>query len=304
MAPKPLSKAELREGLVARRADDHKGVYGHVLIAAGSRGMAGAAILATRAALRSGAGLVTAAVPNSIADIVAAAVPSAMILPLSDGPQGVFRRDGVEMLKRYVADRRVTVAALGPGVTVKSDAAGFVLHALSALDIPLVVDADALNVLSAQEPSAVERLMKDRRSPAVFTPHPTELSRALKKEKPSSEADRARDVERLARAWHGVALLKGRRTLISDGTRTVANATGGPALAKGGSGDVLTGLIAGLWAQALASGRVSGDQGFKCAALGAWLHGVAGELAEKDLTAWGATSADLPDLLPRAFAAL
>jgi len=162
-----------------------------------------------------------------------------------------------------------------------------------------VVDADALNIL-AGAPGA-SRLLKARRHPCVFTPHPAEMSRALKTGKPESEAQRVRCVERLARDWGGVALLKGRRTLISSGARTAVNPTGGPALAKGGSGDVLTGLIVGLWAQALASGRVAGDLAFKCAALGAWLHGTAGELAGKELTPWAATSGDLIDLLPRAF---
>lgn len=304
MTPKPLSKAELREGLVERKGDDNKGVYGHVLIVAGSRGMAGAAILATRSALRSGAGLVTVAVPAAVADLVAPAVPSAMTLALPDNAAGAFRPEGVDRLKTYVRDHRVTCAAIGPGVTTQPDAVRFVLHALSGVPLPFVVDADALNGLSLQEPGVVSGWFKARKHPCVFTPHPGEMARALKSPKPATDAERLRAVERLARDWSGVALLKGQRTLISSGARTVANATGGPALAKGGSGDVLTGLIAGLWAQALASGRVTGDQGFRCAALGAWLHGTAGDLAEKEFTAWGAASSDLPDLLPRAFAAL
>jgi NAD(P)H-hydrate epimerase len=92
--------------------------------------------------------------------------------------------------------------------------------------------------------------------------------------------------------------------LISSGPRTIVNATGGPALAKGGSGDVLTGLLLGLWTQALASGRVDGDQAFKCAALAAWLHGTAGDLAERELTPWAAVSSDLVDFLPKAFKSL
>jgi NAD(P)H-hydrate epimerase len=92
--------------------------------------------------------------------------------------------------------------------------------------------------------------------------------------------------------------------VISSGARTVVNSTGGPALAKGGTGDALTGLVVGLWTQALASGRVDGDLAFKCAALGVWLHGTAGDLAEKELTAWGVTADDLVDFLPRAFQAL
>ena len=304
MTIKALTKAELREGLVERASDDNKGVYGHALIAAGSRGMAGAAILAARSALRSGVGLVTVAVPQGVAPAVATAVPSAMTLPLPENPAGAFRPDGVEKLKAYVKDRRVTTLAVGPGITTHPDAARFVLHALSGVPAPVVVDADALNVLAAQEPGGVALMLKARKYACIFTPHPGEMARLLKMKVPDVEASRAQCAERLAREWGGVALLKGHKTLISSGVRTVLNATGGPALAKGGSGDVLTGLLAGLWAQALASGRVDGDQAFKCAALGAWLHGTAGDLAERELTAWAAISSDLVDFLPKAFKSL
>lgn len=304
MTIKALNKAELREGLVERSPDDHKGVYGHVLIVGGSRGMSGAAILAARAALRSGAGLVTVAVPSGVAPIVAGAVPAAMTLALPENPSGAFRPEGVERLKIYAKDRRVTAVAIGPGLTTHADAARFVLHALSGVPVPAVVDADALNVLAAQEADGVGQMLKARRHPCVFTPHPTEMARILKSPKSEVEAQRVKSVERLARDWGGVALLKGHRTLISSGLRTVINATGGPALAKGGSGDVLAGLLVGLWAQALASGRVDGDLAFKCAALAAWLHGTAGDLAERELTAWGATSGDLVEFLPKAFKAL
>ncbi len=304
MSLRALSKAELRDGLVERRPEDHKGVFGHALIVGGSRGMAGAAVLSARAAVRSGAGLVSVAVPIGIAQIVAGAVPSAMTLGLPETASGALRADGVGALKAYAADRRVTVFAIGPGITTHSETARFVLRALAGLSLPAVVDADALNVLSAREPDVVARMLKGRPRPCVFTPHPGEMARALKTERSGFESARVRSVESLARYWGGVALLKGRRTLISTGARTVVNATGGPALAKGGSGDVLTGLIAGLWAQAQASGRVSGDLAFKSAALGAWLHGVAGEMAERELTVWGASSADLPDFLPKAFKTL
>ena len=301
MTLRPLSKAELREGLVERFPDDHKGVFGHALVVAGSRGMAGAAILAARAALRSGAGLVTAA---GVAATVAGAVPSALTLSLPENAAGAFRSEGVERLKQYAKDRRVTAFAIGPGLSTHPDAARFVLHALSGVSLPAVVDADALNNLAAQDPAGVAQMLKARRHPCIFTPHPTEMSRLLKSDKAESEGARVKAVERLAHLWGGVALLKGRKTLISSGVRTVVNLTGGPGLAKAGSGDVLTGLVLGLWTQALASERLEGDLAFKSAALGAWLHGTAGDLAEKELTAWGVTSEDLLDFLPKAFKAL
>ncbi len=304
MSVKPLGKAELREGLVAREPDDHKGIFGHVLVVAGSRGMSGAAILAARAALRSGAGLVTVAVPVGVAGIVAGAVPSAMTLALPENTSGSFRPEGVDRLKEYAKERRVAAMAIGPGMTTHADAARFVLLALSGVAASAVVDADALNTLAQQEIDGVVQMLKARKHACVFTPHPAEAARLLGMKKTEVEAQRLKCVEKLARNLGGVALLKGRKTLISSGARTVANATGGPGLGKAGSGDVLTGLIAGLWVQMLASERVSGDLPFKAAALGAWLHGAAGDAAEKELTAWATTSTDLVDYLPRAFKAL
>ena len=304
MSVKPLGKAELREFLVAREPDDHKGIFGHVLVAAGSRGMAGAAILAARAALRSGAGLVTAAVPSGVAATVAGAVPSAMTLALPENAAGAFRPEGVDRLKEYAKERRVTAMAVGPGMTTHADASHFVLLALAGVPAAAVVDADALNVLAQQEADGVMQMLKARSQPCVFTPHPAEAARLLGVGKTEVQAQRTKCVENLARRFGVTALLKGSQTLICSGSRTIINGTGGSGLAKAGSGDVLTGLIAGLWAQMLASGRVAGDLPFKAAALGAWLHGAAGDAAEKDLTAWSATSTDLVDYLPRAFKAL
>ena len=304
MSVKGLGKEELRVALVAREPDDHKGVFGHVLVAAGSRGMAGAAILTARGALRSGAGLVTVAVPSGVAATVAGAVPSAMTIALPENSAGAFRAEGVDRLKEYAKERRVTALAIGPGLTTHADAARFVLLTLSGLPLAAVVDADALNTLAQQEIEGVVQMLKARKQPCVFTPHPSEAARLLGMKKSEVEAQRQKCVEKLARSLGGVALLKGRKTLISTGARTISNMTGGPGLAKGGSGDVLTGLIAGLWAQMIASSRVTGDLPFRAACLGAWLHGAAGDAMEKELTAWAATSTDLPDYLPHAFKAL
>lgn len=304
MSVKPVGRAELRESLVERRPDDHKGTFGHVLVVAGSRGMAGAAILATRAALRSGAGLVSAAVPSGVAATVAAAAPSAMTLALPENSSGAFRPSGVDRLKEYAKERRVTTLAVGPGMTTHADAASFVLLTLAGVPAAAVVDADALNNLAQQEIDGVVQMIKERKHPCVFTPHPAEAARLLGMKKSEVEAQRQKCVEKLARGLGGVALLKGRKTLISSGERTAANGTGGPGLAKAGSGDVLAGLIAGLWAQMIASERVSGDLAFRAAALGAWLHGAAGDAAQKELTPWAMTSSDLENFLPHAFKAL
>lgn len=304
MSVKATGRAELRESLVQRLPDDHKGVLGHVLVVAGSRGMAGAAILATRAALRSGAGLVSVAVPAGVAATVAGAAPSAMTLAMPENSSGAFRPSGVDRLKEYAKERRVTTLAIGPGMTTHADAASFVLLTLSGVPAAAVVDADALNNLAQQEIDGVVQMIKERKQPCVFTPHPAEAARLLGMKKSEVEAQRLKCVEKLAKGFGVTTLLKGHKTLISGGGHTAANATGGPGLAKAGSGDVLTGLIAGLWAQMIASERVTGDLAFRAATLGAWLHGAAGDAAQKELTPWAMTSSDLEDFFPHAFKAL
>jgi NAD(P)H-hydrate epimerase len=298
---KALSKSEMREALVARESLDHKGIFGHVLIVAGSRNMSGAAVLATRSALRSGAGLVTAAVPAGIQSIVAAKAPEALTIGLPENAYGSLRPEGVSRLRAAHRETEYSVLAIGPGISRNSDTAKFVLLALNALPLPAVVDADALNILAAQEVAGVRQLMKGRKQPCIFTPHPGEMARCLGSDTKRVKEDRQACAERLAREWGGVALLKGHGTLISSGSRTAVNPTGCPGLAKGGTGDVLTGLIAGLWAQMLASGRGRGDITFWAAALGAWLHGRAGELSEAEKTGYAMTAQDVIERLPAAF---
>ena len=276
---KPLSKSELREALVRREPGDHKGVFGHAAVVAGSRPMSGAAILAARAALCSGAGLVTA----------------------PENATGCLRPEAVARLRAAHRETEYTVLAIGPGLSRSSDTAKFVLLALNALPLPAVVDADALNILAAQDPVGVRQLMRNRKHPCIFTPHPGEMARILRVDAKKVQAAREGCADQLAREWGGVSLLKGRGTLISNGARTVVNPTGGPGLAKGGTGDVLTGLIAGLWAQLLASERGRGDTAFLAAALGAWLHGRAGELAEAEKTGYAMTALDVIACLPAAF---
>lgn len=298
---KAFSKSELRAALVRRYPEDHKGVFGHVLIAAGSRNMAGAAVLAARAALRSGAGLVTAAVPAGIQSCVAGAVPEALTLGLPESPAGCLRPEAVSRLRAAHKEAGYTVLAMGPGLSTAPEVAKAVLLAVNALELPAVLDADALNVLAGQDPQGVKQLLRERGHSCIFTPHPGEMGRCLDMSIKEVQGDRAACAQRLAREWRGVAVLKGRHTAVSNGERAWVNTTGGPGLAKGGTGDVLTGLIAGLWAQSLASGRGRAEPAFWAAALGVWLHGRAGELAEADRTAYGMTAQDVIERLPDAF---
>ncbi|MDE1975653.1 MAG: NAD(P)H-hydrate dehydratase [Elusimicrobia bacterium] len=300
--PKILSRRELRAALTPRRPGDHKGVFGHVLVVAGSRGMAGAAILSARAAARSGAGLVTSAVPRGLQDLVAGQVPEAMTLGLAQSPAGAFSPAAAGELARAAENKNFTAMAVGPGLSHRPEAAKFLLRLLAAVKTPAVLDADALNILSACERGEVRRLLA-RPGGCVVTPHPGEMARALRTTTARVEAARPAAALALSRRWGCAVLLKGRRTLVTDGWSLWMNATGGPALAKGGSGDVLTGLLAGLWAQRLASGRGPSDAA-QSAALAAWLHGKAGEAAGRLATPWASTASLVVEKFPEAFKAL
>lgn len=298
---KPLSRQELRSALADRRPDDHKGTFGHVLVVAGSKNMAGAAILCARAALRSGAGLVTLAVPATLQPRIAGFVPEALTLGLPENAHGALRPEAAGRLKLAHKERRFDALALGCGLGRHPDTAKLVVSLLDAIAIPAVVDADALNVLSEQDPAGVGQLLRTRPQPCIVTPHPGEAGRILRESPSEVNADRENAARRLAREWGCVVVLKGKKTVIATADKAVFNATGGPGLAKGGTGDVLTGLLAGLWAQRRASARGDGEEGFTIAAVGAHLHGLAGDLVEKDRGPWGMTAGDVVEKLPEAF---
>jgi len=297
--PSSLSLAELKGWLPPRPADAHKGRFGHVLVLAGSRGMIGAAVLAARGAMRAGAGLVTLALPESQVPVAAAQIVEAMTLPLPETSSGALRSDSVAMILSSHERRGYTVMALGPGIGIRSESQKAVVGALDSIKIPAVIDADALNVLSMVSRKESRRLLERRNAPFIITPHPGELGRLLGMKASEIEADRPEAVLRAFETFGGICLLKGSRTLIGDGRRIHANASGNAGLAKGGSGDALTGIIAGLWAQRLITSPH--DCGFEAACLGAYLHGFAADRAAKEKTVRALLASDVIEALPAAF---
>ncbi len=298
MTDKSALKGLLR-WLPPRGPEDHKGRFGHVLLLAGSRGMAGAAVLACRSALRAGAGLVTAAVPESQQAAVAGQVPEAMTLGLPETGSGSLRPEAVSRIRGAHLLRSFSVLALGPGLSTHPETARAVVGVLGSLAIPAVIDADALNILSAQPRADVRTLLERRGAPWVFTPHPGELARLLAVETAAILSDRKASARSLVKELGGVCLLKGHRTVVTDGKSLWVNPTGNPGLAKGGSGDALTGIIAGLWAQHAAAGGAEG--GYEAAALGAFLHGLAADMAVKTLGERSLLASDVIEALPQAF---
>ncbi|MBI3299853.1 MAG: NAD(P)H-hydrate dehydratase [Elusimicrobia bacterium] len=294
-----FSLAELRRWLPARPRDSHKGDFGHVLVVAGSRGMGGAAALAARGVLRSGAGLVTVALPASQQLIVAGLLAEAMTLPLPEGPGGALRADAVAALVTAHEKREFTALAIGPGLGSTQETGRVVLGALASLKIPAVLDADALNLLALHPRPEVRILLSTRKAPFVLTPHPGEAARLLREKVEKVVADRGDAALRLVEELGGVCLLKGRRTIVARAGKTWVNPTGNAGLAKGGTGDLLTGIIAGLWSQRL---RVNEDDGgFEAACLGAYLHGYAADEAVKRWSDRCLLASDVLESLPAAF---
>lgn len=286
---KTVTKAFIRPLLPARRKDSHKGDYGRVLVAAGSRGLTGAAVLAARAALKAGAGLVTVACPESERKIIACALPEAMTFG-ADCAGGAFTAKAAAQVAAFAAKTNIDVLLLGPGLGASAGACAFAVKLLRTLRLPAVADADALNAAAGLHG------FKFSSAPLVITPHPGEAARLLGKKL----TDRPAAAAALARLCGGVAVLKGAGTLTACGKEILKNPTGGPVLAKGGSGDVLAGLAAGLWAQAGAARGFNARTAFESAALAVWLHGLCGDLAAKKYTERCALAGELLDFLPAA----
>ncbi len=274
--------------LAARAADAHKGDYGTVLIVAGSRGMAGAAALAGAAAVRSGAGRVRIACPAEIQPTVATFEASYMTWPLPADGRGcidfVAARGDLELLLEGS-----TVLAIGPGLGRSRGLSDLIAWTVELVDRPTVIDADALYALDGQA-----GLLRGLRRPVVLTPHPGEFARLTGATTESVAADRTgRAADLASLSDQLVVLLKGAGTVVTDGRRLFVNPSGNPGMATGGTGDVLTGVVAALLAQGLSA--------FDAAALGAYAHGLAGDLARDGSGEVGMVAGDLVDALPDVF---
>jgi NAD(P)H-hydrate epimerase len=286
MPPPPPENVTRLPVLAPRRADSHKGTYGRVLVVAGSRGMSGAAVLCASASLRGGAGLVRLAVPEGILPMVAAANPCYTTAPLSQDDSGQLAAGAEPALLELT--RGNDVVALGPGLGSSPALTALVSALVAWSETPLVLDADGLNVLVGH----ADRL-RHRPAPLILTPHPGEFARLLGSDIPAVLA-RSQELAVAFAAEHALVLiLKGHRTLVTDGRRVYRNTTGNPGMATGGSGDVLTGLVAALVGQGL--------DAFAAAQLGVYLHGLAGDLACAERGEVSLIATDLLEYLPQAF---
>lgn len=274
--------------LAKRDPEGHKGDYGRALLIGGSRGMAGAIGLAGIACLRSGAGLVRVAVPDSVLDAVSTYEPSLMTsaLPDVDGRIAAAAREALAPLLKTA-----TAVACGPGLSRSEELDELVAWLYTTLPQPAVFDADALNALAAQ-PDALRK----PGGPRILTPHPGEFARLSGTNGTVVETDRAQMEARavqLAALWGVVIVLKGHRTLVTDGRQRSHNTTGNPGMATGGAGDVLTGVTTALLCQRL--------EPYDAARLATHVHGLAGDLAAAELGEVSLIASDLLRFLPAAF---
>ncbi|MEW6387399.1 MAG: NAD(P)H-hydrate dehydratase [Thermodesulfobacteriota bacterium] len=284
--PLELAEAEdLRELLPPRPFGSHKGTFGHLVVLAGSEGKTGAAALAGEGALRAGAGLVTVGVAASLNDILEAKLTEAMTLPLPEAAGSrALGRGALKPILDFITDK--TALALGPGLGTHPETQELIRQLVRQLPQPLVIDADGVNALSA-DPAC----LKDAAGPRILTPHPGEMARLVGSTPKEIQARRLDAAAELAGQYGVWLVLKGAQTVVAgpDG-RVSLNPTGNPALASGGTGDVLTGLMGGFLAQKLAP--------WDAARLGVYLHGLAADFLAEQHGPRGWIAGDLLTVFP------
>lgn len=262
----------------------HKGHFGHVLVIAGSRRMAGAAALCSAAATRAGAGLVTLACPAGIQPHLAAAWPTTMTLPLKETPDGTIALGAWPQLEPFFD--KATVVAAGPGLGRNPSTDLLVHRLIERSPLPLVLDADALNAIAGNA-----GLLYPARAPVIVTPHPGEMSRLCGRAAAEVQANRRGAACDFAERHRVIVVLKGAETIVAGAGKVFINASGNPYMASGGAGDVLTGMIAALLAQRL--------NPFDAARTAVYWHGLAGDRAPSAAGPGAVTALDLLEQLRR-----
>jgi NAD(P)H-hydrate epimerase len=270
--------------LVKRRPEEHKGNYGHVLVLGGSEGLTGAVVLAGEAALRTGAGLVTVGVPVSLNSIIENKLTEVMSFALPETANKTLDPNGLLILENLF--KRVAVVAVGPGMSRYPEAPELVRELLKMVSVPVIIDADGLNAV-AEDVS----MLKAAQFPVVLTPHPGEMSKLMGVSIEEIQENRIAAAKKAATQWGVIVVLKGNRTIVATPDEQIyVNTTGNPGMATGGTGDVLTGIIAGLIAQGL--------EPVISANLGVYVHGVVGDRVREVKGMRGLIASDLIQQLP------
>ena len=279
MISKSLDHEDVLSLLPDRLPDTHKGDYGKILLICGSRGYTGAAALAAMGALRSGTGLVYLAVPESIYEIEATKLWEPVVVPLND-QDGKLSPDACNQIRSLMNGNDVVL--IGPGLGQSEGVFCAVRTVLDEFAGPVVLDADGINVLAKHKD-----ILRGRTNSTILTPHVGEFARICS----NINGDRTKDAMKFAADYGVILLLKGNRTVITDGKTLYINETGNPGMAVGGSGDVLSGIITSLIGQGICP--------LEAAACGAWLHGAAGDLCAAEIGQYGMLPTDMLQALPR-----
>jgi NAD(P)H-hydrate epimerase len=275
--------------LLQRRAQSHKGDFGHVFIVAGSLRFSGAALLCAQAALRSGAGLVTLGLPESLSlRAIAKKIPEVMLLPLAETKNGAVSFKAFKQIKDFSS--KADVIVIGPGMEQDASTQKLVRAVFKGINKPMVMDADGLNALSGHS-------TLDTGHPCdlqiILTPHAGEMSRLTGKSVAYIQNNRKDVACRFAKRSNAIVALKGHNTIVASPSGQIyINKTGNPGMSTAGSGDVLTGMIAAFMGQGL--------DAFAAAKYGVYLHGLAGDLAAKDLTEISLIASDIIAKIPEA----
>jgi ADP-dependent NAD(P)H-hydrate dehydratase / NAD(P)H-hydrate epimerase len=282
---------EFAQFAVPRKADGNKGHYGHALVVAGSVGKTGAAVLASWAALRAGCGLVTVATPEPALPIIAARTPEIMTEPLAATRAGTISGKSLEggLFATLLKGKRAL--AIGPGLSTQDETQGFVRNVVGDRSVPIVLDADGLNAFAGR---ALE--LKNSAGSLCMTPHPGEMARLLGLTVKEVQARRVELAQKAAHDWNAVVVLKGSATVVASAAGEVfINSTGNPGMATGGTGDVLTGIVAGLTAQ------FGTSDWLRVIAFGVYLHGLAADIAYADSGNAPLMASDLIFDIPNAY---
>ena len=282
-----MLKKEFLEIIPERKRDSHKGDYGHVLVLAGSMGLTGAAALCSLGALRCGCGLVTLGIPKSLNAIMETKLTEVMTRPLPETRNISLSLEALPKIKKML--KGVNAVALGPGLSTDKGTKRLVNKLIKLIDKPLVIDADGLNCICSNI-----KVLKSIKSPIIITPHPGEMSRLSGLEINTIQRNRQRVAKDLARQCNLIVVLKGNNTVVSDGkANNFVNKSGNPGMATGGTGDILTGMIASFLAQ--------GVPAFNAAKLAVYIHGKAGDLAAREKGEIGLIAGDILEKVPEAF---
>jgi len=280
-----ITKSVVKNLIPPRPYWGHKGTFGKVLIISGSKKYTGAPVLVSLGALRSGCGLVYTAVPEPFSVVVTTKLPEIVCLPIKT-ERGFFDKSSISQILEI--ESKADVVVVGPGLSVENETTDFIIELLSKIDKPLLLDADALNIISKTSKDLLRNL-----SNVVITPHLGEFSRLISKSTMEISENLVEMAESFAREYKLTLLLKGSTTIITNGEKTFLNVTGNTGLAKGGSGDVLSGMISSFMAQGLSP--------LEAAICGVYLHGLSAEIYSEENSERTMIAEEIANNLPKIF---